>query len=160
MLQQLTGTYYTEYTSATPFDCERITYSTDQYNVTTGHLEYPDCCLLIDNLDYVSNQLNYDIDPAPSPYSSCSGISSTTGSFKLLDSFGSGSSHCLIFAVCKSDYYGINVMCRGQVPLFADVVAIVINLLGFLTQTQVLEMSTVRQTDCVIPTNNCPAFPA
>lgn len=72
---------------------------------------------------------------------------------KLLTTTGSGSSLCLIVAVCQPDYYGIHVSCRGSAPFLIDIIILLYNLLGSLTDA--LALQSVSQ-NCVLPTNTCP----
>lgn len=157
-LQQLSGTFLMAYTSAPKTSCHRVTYVTDTNGAITARIESPGCCVQSSNYNFASTQVAYDIGPIPGYFASCPSLINETGSMKLLDTTGSGKSLCLIVAVCQSDYYGINVACKGSTPILLTIQIVLFNLLGSLGLTLGLNLQSVPQTDCLFPSNNCPAW--
>lgn len=157
--QDLNGKFLVVYTSAPLVNCQRITYVIDSNGITTGHVESPYCCLEVNGFNFNSNQLDYTIGPISGFTNSCPTTVPTDGSMKLLATMGSGSSLCLIVAICQGDYYGISVMCRGTPPLLTNVVVLLTNVLGLLQIDKILALQAVSQSpaNCIFPSLNCPA---
>ncbi|KAG4070764.1 hypothetical protein HA402_010990 [Bradysia odoriphaga] len=160
--QNLNGTFLIVYTSGAVIKCERIKYTIDVNGFTTGYVESPNCCLKLDSFNFHSNELSYSISPAPGySMSGCAVPLSGTlnGTMKLLASTGTGSSQCLITVVCHSGgYTAFYILCRQKtLPLPLSLYLLLNNVLELLGLTTINDLKAVDQTDCLFPTNNCPA---
>lgn len=105
-----------------------------------------------------SNGADYTIGPIAGYVDQCPYVVDEPGSMKLLATYGSGTSQCLIVAVCQEDYYGMNVACRGTAPLLLQLTIFLTNLLGSLGLTDILALQPVSQTNCDLPSDTCPPF--
>lgn len=141
------------YTSAVVTACHSVSYGFTN-NAITGRVQSPGCCVQIENVNFASTGSTYDVGPVAGYATNCPSLVNRSGSMKLLATLGSGNSLCLIVAMCQSDYYGINVVCRGTPPLLLTIQILLINLLQYIGLIEGLALQPVNQNNC--PSNNCP----
>lgn len=145
------------YTTASVVNCHRIKYVINACGDTTGHIESPGCCVMMKDLVFNSNQLDYTIGPVPDHHGSCPSLVDENGSMKLLATTGTGKSLCLIAAVCQGDYYGINVMCQGKPPPLMNIINILFKVqFGLIDFHNPFALRPVSQIGCVSESNICP----